>query len=340
LLIWSLICISKAGELSLTESNNVAVLEEAPADSYTWSFPGSPVRVQLHLDVVERLRPSIRSATGHTQQEELRGLLIGHFEAQRQTVEVTDFQFVTQTSDLDKLLASTSAVGFFRSHLREGLSLDEKDLSLFQKHFPKPSHVFLLIKPMEDDAATGGFFFWDNGAIHSGFSFLEFPFHPELLKLEATQTVHQPFEPVVEPEIAPQPKPEPRKRLGVRFSFPALTLMSILLIAIGVAIAFTLMQTNAWLSLQPKHSTALQLQVRQQDEGFWVTWNRDTPILLSGQATGVLTIHDGTQKRELTLAAAELRMGSVVYSTTSSNVRFDLEVAVRESTTALKAASQ
>jgi hypothetical protein len=43
------------------------------------------------------------------------------------------------------------------------------------------------VKPSGQGTGTAGFFFWDDGAIESGFSFHEFPFDPERLQVEIVE---------------------------------------------------------------------------------------------------------------------------------------------------------
>ncbi|MEJ7608121.1 MAG: energy transducer TonB [Bryobacteraceae bacterium] len=55
-------------------------------------------------------------------------------------------------------------VGFWRTHTRPGLYLDEFDLALFRDYFASPEAIALLIRP---DAAgpNAGFFFWEGNDI-------------------------------------------------------------------------------------------------------------------------------------------------------------------------------
>ncbi|MBI1786888.1 MAG: hypothetical protein HYR60_04950 [Acidobacteria bacterium] len=70
-----------------------------------------------------------------------------------------------------------SVVGFFRSHTRKDLYLDDADIGLLARYFSSPTQVFLLIKPFATRTSQAGFFFWEDGEIHRDSSYLEFPFH-------------------------------------------------------------------------------------------------------------------------------------------------------------------
>jgi len=67
-----------------------------------------------------------------------------------------------------------SVLGYFRSHLRDGLSLSPADLLAIDGYFQAPASVFLLVKAVAGNkACTAGFFFWEDGRIQSEFSPLE-----------------------------------------------------------------------------------------------------------------------------------------------------------------------
>jgi hypothetical protein len=185
----------------------MAIFEESASahstavpDFYSWTFPGAPVRIHLHLDAVDRLSLEVRRAfeSVPSHSVEIGGLLLGRADLfTSPIVEIKDFEpflceyrtdhrFVLSDSDRRKfekqLEARKSArdgltvVGFYRSQIGEGLCLDEQDVALVRALFHDPANVFLLVKPSADGSSTAGFFFWDNGRIDSEFTFLEFPF--------------------------------------------------------------------------------------------------------------------------------------------------------------------
>src|SRR5262249_42211937 len=118
-----------------------------------------------------------------------------------------------------------SVVGFYRSHTRDGLYMDEADLSVAQHYFPDAGNVFLLIKPFASRTSIGGFFFWENGEINRQSSYLQFPFHreewgggePHLHPRPSASVTHRldgnrplpPYTPASEPRRkAPEPAPQ------------------------------------------------------------------------------------------------------------------------------------
>jgi TonB-like protein len=183
-----------------------AVQALSAPDVYTWTFPGAPLRIFLHLGVVERLGRKVSWAfePAPLHGVEIGGLLLGTADRTSHVVEVKDFEpfscedrddhkFILSVSDRYKLADTLAAhrstdaaqlkvVGYYRSHTGEGLRLGEQDVSLTQSHFCDPANVVLLVKPSADGSSSAGFFFWDNGRIESEFTFLEFPFDAEQLR--------------------------------------------------------------------------------------------------------------------------------------------------------------
>jgi len=206
----------------------MAAFEESAAapvtsaqESYTWTFPGAPVRILLHLNVVESLSHEVRRAfeSVPSHSVEIGGILYGTADfASSRVVEIKDFEpflceyradhkFILSDSDrrkLDRLVAARradgpealSVLGFYRAHIGDGLSLRQEDVAVAQAHFYDPSNVFLLVKPAVDGSASAGFFFWDNGRIDSEFTFLEFPFDTRQLSGLRAASVSRTLAPV------------------------------------------------------------------------------------------------------------------------------------------------
>lgn len=162
---------------------------------YHWKVAGSPVEILIDLPLVDRLRVAATSSD-----TEIGGLLLGHFDG-NYTV-ITDFDpvecehrrgtaFTLSQRDEQRLGARIEArrkrgatlVGFFRSHLRPGMFLDEGDNSVLSSHFNAPSQVALLIRPSADRTATGGFFFWEEGEMNRKQTYLAFPMNSRELEL-------------------------------------------------------------------------------------------------------------------------------------------------------------
>jgi periplasmic protein TonB len=75
-----------------------------------------------------------------------------------------------------------AVVGFYRSHTRKGLSLDEEDQSLLGALFHGPSQIALLIRPFATKTSVAGIFLSEGGAFQGDASPLEFAFTVAELK--------------------------------------------------------------------------------------------------------------------------------------------------------------
>jgi TonB family protein len=340
-------------------STATAAAPQTPASaSYLWSFPGSPVRIHLHLSCVERLLAEVLKTAGETpdQSTESGGILIGRAESPEK-IEIVDFlpisrdesspRYVLAPEDCRRVEQAKTAlgareglvaIGYYRSSFRNGLRLEQEDIALLQEHFPNPSNVALLIHPTRTGSSTAGFFFWDNGILESGFSFNEFPFDPAQLRLEMEQQRSAALEQAAAAAAArrraterkPAPSPK-RKRLILPLT---VVLSSLIACALGAAGYFL------WSSrprIEPAASaggeaaistTPLGLRVQTQSEDLRLSWNRSAPALQQNGVSAVLTILDGDlPPREIRLGQEELRTtGSIVYSPLGRTIQFRLEV--------------
>lgn len=92
------------------------------------------------------------------------------------------------------------AVGYFRSHTRDGFTMDERDAAVMREFFRDPVDVALLIKPFATRAATAGFFLKEKGELVTASTPLEFKFETPARPAAAAQ------------ETPPAPAPEPKAR--------------------------------------------------------------------------------------------------------------------------------
>ncbi len=187
----------------------------APHPPYLWQVPGKPVSVELDIDNVDRLSQEIMRGFGVVPRRgvEMGGILLGSVQATPtgHRVVVEDFepvpcQHAQGTSWLlsgeeqvlfEDTLARwapaegkrTYAVGFYRSHTREGLGMTAEDQSMFHQYFRDPASIVLLVKPFATRTGVAGIFFREATALKSDASYLEFPFHPRELSGESPALV-------------------------------------------------------------------------------------------------------------------------------------------------------
>lgn len=148
------------------------------APAYTWQDPGVSITVEMTLDVMERLAAAIQQGLGDSARgTEIGGFLLGRPTGDgRRAVLIDDFELVPsehlrgasytlspkERVNLGARLARQKAdrvAGYFRSHTRPGLYLDQDDLAVISRYFSDPADVFLIVRPATDGPPMGGFFF-------------------------------------------------------------------------------------------------------------------------------------------------------------------------------------
>lgn len=334
---------------------------------YVWDLPGKPVVVHLNLAVIDRLAADVMRGFGLVPKRgaEVGGLLLGSIEQGARTiVRVEDFETVgcdykrgpsyLFTADdgaafedaCTRALPGSSqgayAVGYFRSHTREGMSLGPEDIDLMDHYFPSPTHVALMIKPFATKVSIASFFFREAGLFQS-VPPLEFPFRrreltgeeapprrsmmeraprrreprPEI-RTEETSAVRQ-IE-YVEEEPVPKyaPPPQSKSRLGGVW-IP----LSFVFLLLGVVLGY-----QAALTMGPKAANtasdyALGLNITREATNLSVKWNGEAPAVRAAQR-GILEI-EGIAK-PVDLDTAQLRNGSILLENASKSVRFRLIV--------------
>jgi proteasome lid subunit RPN8/RPN11 len=168
---------------------------------YTWEPEGKSIKVLIDFEVVDRLSQDVMRGFGAVPRRgaEVGGVLVGTVEAgEKLVVHIQDFETVPcphkrgpsylLTEDDEKVFGGVverlrerndrglHAIGYFRSHTRDGLSLSDEDLQFFARYFPDPNAIILLIRPFATRVSMAGIFFEEHGQIHPEKSPLEFPF--------------------------------------------------------------------------------------------------------------------------------------------------------------------
>lgn len=326
---------------------------------YVWEVPGKPLVVQLNVDVIDSVLSDVMRGFGAVPKRgaEVGGVLIGSIERGKQSVvRVEDFESVECaykrgpsylfTEDDGAAFhdacerwrpdpsRSSYAVGLFRSHTRDGLSLSPEDIGLLDTYFAGPSHIALLIKPFATKASVAGFFFREDG-VFPGETPLQFPFR----RRDLTGEEAPPRRPLTErgprarrPRAQTDASVDPaetyavttpvRPRLGGWMWIP----LSFIFLLLGVALGFqaaTSMGLRARAGDAPDFS--LGLKVGKTGDNLRVEWNPQAQQIQSAQR-GVLEIQDGTYSKPVDLDAALLQSGSIIYRNSTNAVHFRLIV--------------
>ncbi|HXI42553.1 MAG TPA: hypothetical protein VNH83_21400, partial [Bryobacteraceae bacterium] len=190
------------------------ILQRKSADSdrhptaafYQWDSPRNSITIRLDVDAARRLASVVKGGFEalSTRGLEVGGLLLGRFTPEDCPITIIeDFELIEcehrrgpsytlsgkDRGLLEKRLSAHTSrqglevVGYWRSHTRPGLYLDQDDYSAILTYFTYPSHVFLLVKPSTEGQTMGGFFFWEDGDIRR-----ESPYEEFLLEGEPSLT--------------------------------------------------------------------------------------------------------------------------------------------------------
>jgi hypothetical protein len=205
---------------------------EQRSDYLTWSAEDRATVVHLGSSVVERLNRDIKKGLGATRRRgtELGGILLGHVEpGGGKGVWVDDYQlvpceyafgpsYVLSTADeaafgeaftswSPKPGAATYAVGYFRSHTRDGLGLAPPDAELFSRYFGFFKAIALIVKPFATRDSVASFFVPVLGKLDPATPADEFTFGP------APGSEHETVEAVTPEPVRPEPPaPEPARK--------------------------------------------------------------------------------------------------------------------------------
>ncbi len=233
---------------------------------YVWEDPGDSIMIQVSLEVVERLGIAVQQGLGAGPRGiEIGGILLGRMlPGYGRTVLVEDFELSPcehlrgasyTLSPRDRRLlgarmarrAGVQVVGYFRSHTRPGMYLDQDDFAVFSQYFPEAWQVFLLVRPSNDGPATGGFFFWEDGDINRRSTYRQFPFDSAALMADGFPiTGGQPAVKPVAPRPVPvsvRPKPVPAPVRAAR-RLPSLPWIVVPIIAVLFLIAGLFVSEN------------------------------------------------------------------------------------------------
>lgn len=189
---------------------------------WTWASPDAPIRINLSLQMISRLRADLeqRSRDQDSSENEIGGVLIGRANRTPATLDILDYAILPPAADsaanycldiaqLERLRRKRGepyVVGYFRTQPDGALHLRRPEVSLISDHFRGATDVVLLIRTIPPFRA--GFLFWDGEAFVQ-FSVQDFPF-------DATALVQE----------SPQPKKATIKIDGMRDDptvFPAIT---------------------------------------------------------------------------------------------------------------------
>lgn len=303
-------------------------LAETP-QFFEWSFPGSPTRILLQLDLV----PQILECLGACEQDG-GGILMGT--VQPNGAVITGFEpfasesgksflrtactdkerFAKAIERCNRSRIQSKVLGYFRSQRFGEMSLGSEDILLIKEFFQDPASVFLLVQPRGDEGPiSASFFFWNQGEICEK-AFMPFPFDERALVSEAmAELARLQFD----HNASPVGKPIAPRRVWTPIATWGL---GVAIMASMLFVAFRGVMTQ-----QPSGSsqTPLALSVKLSRTEMTVFWDAQSAPVKNARS-GVITIADGSRKQEVLLTTTLLHGGKLVYEPIGEKVHLTLEV--------------
>jgi proteasome lid subunit RPN8/RPN11 len=225
----------------------------------------------------------------------------------------------------DTELARLEPVGWYRAHTRSEVALSDADLAFFNRFFPLPWQVGLIVRPASFAPTRAGFFFREaDGSIRAQSSYVEFTLvplgtapMPRAAETRASAPVEAPV-PLPAAVTEPQPvfqtePPIPIRPEGVRWKW----------YAAGVAVAAAA-AAGFWLLKPSQHGLTLSATDlgRQQ---LRIAWD-GTASPISHARSGSIEIDDHGVRTQVNLTPTDLRSGSLFYERQSGDVAVRLTV--------------
>jgi hypothetical protein len=233
-----------------------------------------------------------------------------------------------------------SCIGFYRSHRRPGLELDEHDLQLAREHLKDPPGIFVLVA--ENGPHT--VFAFDGHEFSAGHAFVESSrpppargvFTPELQPPPAsdpgdfidkglnalTRLLHEAAEPVRKTASAHLSRLTQNRVAG----WLACTMI---VLVIGLFAVWSRgewhVPSNSEIKNSARFKTGLSLVTSVERDHVRIAWNPRAPSV-AGASNGMLLVTDGLAHHAIPLDNNVIALGSVVYYPTSDVAKFELRI--------------
>ena len=229
-------------------------------------------------------------------------------------------------------------VGWFVSHPRGGVAMNESDLEIHSGFFPESTQVTLVIHPTGAGRADAGFFAREaDGSVRSEASYKEFVLEPVIAPPEAASDAEPtpqeldhsesagPPSSIPEPISLPEPSPRALPTPIFRTDEP-LPSRERWLWAIPIALALGL---GAWLLYQrqkPAETSSLAFRVSSSAaRTAQLEWDPNSRAIRDSER-GEIDITDGGNGSQVPLSIDQLRAGKMTYLAQSGDAGFQLTV--------------
>jgi periplasmic protein TonB len=346
-----------------------AATSQPVPEFYTWGFSGAPIQIQLNLDVVRGIRKQIHDSEKAPGLLSAYGLLIGNTSKPGIT-RILDFKPL-KTLDAASIEAASGnssgeVLGFYRTTAIGSVSMPEEDRALAVSLFCQPKSVFLVIETGHSSIGEARFIFWGESELFD-WPVMPFPFDADELAIherrrlsrvvrKASQGTLAALPPVTSlldetADVSLEPGAPPagtqpvatsaeleakRRKAGMWWLVAALATLLAASVISGAFLyyrrGFNRTAAAPVAPVRTEVKASLGLAVERRGNNLVVSWNRNASMIAKADF-GMLLIRGGDVSRDISLTAEELRSGSVVYSSTAEQVRFQLNVVSGEQVT-------
>jgi JAB1/Mov34/MPN/PAD-1 ubiquitin protease len=353
----------------------------------TWVVPESPVDIEYSLVVIDEIRQVVADGFQRLQRGgiEVGGVLYGTREdrtvrilamreiacehARGPTFHLSDNDRAALTAQLardkeDMRLEGLLVVGWFLSHTRSDVTLQQSDLDTYTAFFPEPWQVTMVVHPGRVGAMRAGFFVREpDGTVKGERSYQEFNFPDRLAGV--LDRAPRERRPLIDPppgdrlpsarypavpdapgsiETGPIETRDPREQNDeppARYDAPLFgqparpipqyspypnTGRKIPWAIIGVVVAALLAAVAGLKYLGPQlNAEPLSLGMIEQSGQLQIQWNRASRSIVNATG-GTLEIVDGQDKRDIPMNRSELEQGSFTYARRTGDVQVRLTV--------------
>ncbi|MCW5981663.1 MAG: hypothetical protein KIT09_26500 [Bryobacteraceae bacterium] len=235
-------------------------------------------------------------------------------------------------------LSGVEPLGWFHSHTRDGVTLTRSDLDIFNRFFPAPWQIALVLRPHLYEPTRAGFFFREpNGSIRSDTSYGEFTVTSPKQRFPGIDSggegktnsareekrrrlarltnyrVATGEAPVGEEENggAPQIAAGEGKSRRSRLAYGAAAVGAIIVLLLGLPL------------VRPAQDDSVGFSVKEADGRLLVQWNKTASPVLEAEG-GTIWITDGDVTRQVRLTPDDLRTASLSYGRQTGDVQFRL----------------
>jgi len=314
-----------------------------------WEVPGHPVRVEYSDSVMQQIRMEAVDGFHRVPHGgvETGGILFGTHQGNLVRIlawrpiaceyatgpsftlspnDCAAFEEALRSSNTDAELAGLEPAGWYHSHTRSEIFLSDLDVEFFERYFPEPWQVALVVRPASFAPARAGFFFREaDGRVHAEASYAEFQLTPSrTVEPRVEQDEDEKQAPVVaevpaeaapvpagpEPELPPAEPPHRRS-----WKWLAAALIVVTAAAVTAAVIWLLEPSNQGLSLSATDAGG-QLHI---------AWNRAAGPVRNA-VRGSLEIEDRGVRTATKLTPSDLRLGSISYARQSGDIVVRLKV--------------